>query len=136
MDTPTKQKTYSVMRDLKRRSGVLTNLIKETTKNPGRGLRKITAGTVKDPITGTVIIGSQLAPIPGVGTATMAVTPKLAAVSKTVLSPGTQKKLRTTAKNMMSDNGATRASRIGRGIEYYTNKSLMKMSDIAQKFPI
>lgn len=134
MDTPTK--TYSVMRDLKRRSGVITNLIKETTKNPGRGLRKITAGTVKDPITGTVIIGSRLAPIPGVGTVTMATAHQISAASRKVLSPGAQKKLRTTAKNMMSDNRATRASRIGRGIEYYTNKSLMKMSDIAQKFPI
>lgn len=136
MDTPTKQKTYSAMRDLKKRSGVITNIIRETTKNPGRGLRKITAGTVKDPITGTAIIGSQLVPIPGVGIATIAASPKISAASRKVLSPDTQKKLRTKAKNIMSDNGATRASRIGRGIEYYTNKSLMKMSDIAQKFPI
>lgn len=69
MDTPIK--TFSVMSDLKRRSGVIKNLAKETMSNPGHGLRKITAGVVKDPITGTSVLATQLAPVPGVGTATI-----------------------------------------------------------------
>ena len=134
MDTHTK--TYSLLRDIRRRSKVTSNLLKETLQNPGRGLRKITAGTVKDPITGTAVLATQLQPVPGVGTATIAAAPALAATSKTILPKSTQRKLRQTSKEIMSDQGKTRASRIGRGIKYYTNKSLMNMSDIAQKFPI
>ena len=134
MDTHTK--TYSILRDIRKRSKVTSNLLKETLQNPGRGLRKITAGTVKDPITGTAILATQLQPLPGVGTATIAATPALAATSKTILPKSTQRKLRQTSKEIMSDQGKTRASRFGQKLEYHTNKSLMSLSNLASKFPM
>lgn len=104
--------------------------------NPGHGLRKITAGVVKDPITGTSVLATQLAPIPGAGTATMAASPLLSAGSKRILSKGTQKKLRETSRNIMSDTGKTAASRFGRKLEYHTNKALMGLSKVAQNIPL
>lgn len=129
-------KTYSLPRDIRRRSKVTSNLLKETLRNPGRGLRKITAGTVKDPITGAAVLATQFQPIPGIGTATIAAAPALAATSKTILPKSTQRKLRQTSKEIMSDQGKTRASRFGQKLEYHTNKSLMALSDLASKFPI
>lgn len=130
-------KTFSVLHDLKRRSGVIKKLAKETVQNPGHGIRKITAGVVKDPITGTSVLATQLAPIPGVGTATMGASPLLSAGSKRILSKGTtQKKLRETSKNIMSDTGKTAASRFGRKLEYHTNKALLGLSKAAQNIPL
>lgn len=129
-------KTYSLLRDIRRRSKVTSSLLKETLRNPGRGLRKITAGTVKDPITGTAVLATNFQPIPGVGTATIAAAPALAVTSKTVLPKSTQRKLRQTSKEIMSDQGKTRASRFGQKLEYHTNKSLMALSDLASKFPM
>ena len=129
-------KTFSVLHDLKRRSGVIKKLAKETVNNPGHGLRKITAGVVKDPITGTSVLATQLAPIPGAGTATMAATPLLSAGSKRILPKSTQKKLRETSKNIMSDTGKTAASRFGRKLEYHTNKTLLGLSKAAQNIPL
>ena len=134
MDTHTK--TYSLLRDIRKRSKVASNLIKETIQNPGHGLRKITAGTVKDPITGTALLATRLQPIPGVGTATMAAAPALAATSKRIQPKSTQRKLRQTSKEIMSDQGKTRASRFGQKLEYHTNKSLMSLSNLASKFPM
>lgn len=134
MDTPIK--TFSVMSDFKRRSGVIKNLAKETMSNPGHGLRKITAGVVKDPITGTSVLATRLAPIPGASIATMAATPLLSAGSKKILSKGAQKKLRETSRNIMSDTGKTAASRFGRKLEYHTNKALMGLSKVAQNIPL
>lgn len=134
MDTRTK--AFSIMHDLKRRSGVIKNLIKETTHNPGRGLRKITAGTVKDPITGATVLAGQIQPIPGIGTATLAATPVLGASSKKLLSPKTRKKLRETSKNIMDNSGKTAASRFGKKLEYHTNNALMGLSKFAQNIPL
>lgn len=131
MDTHTK--TYSLLRDITKKSKVASNLIKETIQNPGHGLRKITAGTVKDPITGAGLLASRLQPIPGVG---IAAAPFLAATSKRVLPKSTQRKLRQTSKEIMSDQGKTRASRFGQKLEYHTNKSLMSLSNLASKFPM
>lgn len=132
----TRIKTYSLLRDIRKRSKVTSNLLKETLQNPGRGLRKITAGTVKDPITGTVILATQIQPIPGVGTATIAASRRLAATSKKILPKSTQRKLRQTSKEIMSDQGKIRASRFGQKLEYHTNKSLMELSNLASKFPM
>lgn len=134
MDTHTK--TFSVMSDLKRRSGVIKKLAKETVSNPGHGLRKITAGVVKDPITGTTNLAAKFAPFPGAGIAAMAATPLLSAGSRKILSKGTQKKLRKTSRNIMSDTGKTAASRFGRKLEYHTNRTLMGLSKVAQNIPL
>lgn len=129
-------KTFLVFHDLKRRSGVIEKLAKETISNPGHGIRKMTAGVVKDPITGTSVLATRLAPISGVGTATMAASPLISAGSKQILPKSTQKKLRETSRDIMSDTGKTAASRFGRKLEYHTNKALLGLSKAAQNIPL
>lgn len=132
----TRIKTFSVLHDLKRQSGVMKKLAEETVQNPGHGLRKITAGVVKDPITGTAVLATKLAPIPGSGITTMAATPLLSAGSRKILPKGTLKKLRETSRNIMNDTGKTAASRFGRKLEYHTNRTLMGLSKVAQNIPL
>lgn len=134
MDTPIK--TYSIMHDLKRRSGVISKLAKETLKNPGHGIRKITAGVVKDPVAGGAVLAGQIAPIPAAGTIAMAASPALSAGGKRILTPQAQRRLRTTAKNIMDESGKTAASRFGRKLEYHTNKSILGLSKLAQHMPL
>lgn len=131
----THTRIYSFLRNGKRKGRVILNLLKETVNNPGHGIRKVTAGAVKNPVKSGVLLSTSAIPVPGLGPA-VASTPILSRAQKKVLSPNKQKKFRNMSREILSDSGKTKASRFGQKLEYHTNNSLMKLSDIASKFPI
>ena len=122
------------VKNILRQSKVLSNFAKESVNNPGKGLRKLTAGYVKDPVVGTVGIASSAIPVPGAQPASLALTPAISAGSKQLTPKPIRKKLRETSKEILSNDGRTKASKIGQKIEYHTNKSLMNLSEIAKYF--
>lgn len=122
------------VKNLLRRSKVLSNLAKETMNNPGRGLRKLIAGNVKDPLVGTVGTLAAITPVPGAQPVSLALTPAISAGSKRILPKHIRKKFREKSKEILSNDGKSVASRIGQSIEHHTNKSLMNLSEIAKYF--
>lgn len=116
---------------IKKKVKVLKNLGKEAYYNPGRAARKITAGVTKDPITGSIMLVSQApSPIPFTGTAALALAPQIQSGSKRILSPKTMKNLRKKSAEVMSNSGQTKASKVGKGIEYHINNAALKAGNI------
>lgn len=136
MDIRTKQKTYSVLHNMKRTAEVFGKLVKESAKNPGRVARKLTAGYVKDPITSTANVAANMTPIPGIGKLALASTPMVSSASSKVIPRKARRVLRRTSRNIMSESGATKASRLGQKIEYHTNKGLLNLSQLSKYLPM
>lgn len=116
--------------NIEKNTAALGKTVSQVTTNPGAAVRRAAAGTVINPGLATAVAAD---------TAVMAAVPAYAAVpvgmkhavmalpaATTKSTPAMQK----VGRDMMRNNGQSRASRIGRAIEYGVNKAALGASRI------
>ena len=118
-------------KDVNKTVNAVGKTVKMVPYNPGGAVRRATAGTIINPGL-TVAEAGDIALSVGVP-AYNAVPVNLKAVA--AITPGLTKSpapVQKVGKNMMRNNGATKASRFGQKLEYYTNKAALKASDASR----
>ena len=117
-------------KNIEKNTGAISKTIKMAPKNPGAATRRAVSGTVISPGLTTAVVAD---------TGIMAVAPAyagspvglkhlaMAAPASTMKSsPAVQK----FGRNMMRDDGKTTASKVGKNIEFYTNKAALGASKV------
>ena len=104
-------------------------------KNPGKAVRRATAGTIINPAltaaeAGDIALATSVPVYNAVPLNLKMATPFVQGYTKT---PESVQRI---GRNMMRNNGSSRASRIGQKIEYYTNKPLLALSNMGSQLPM
>ena len=117
-------------KNIEKNTEAIGKTIKLVPKNPGAATRRAVAGTVINPglagavaaDTGIMVVAPAYAGSP-VGLKHLAMAAPTGILKS---SPSVQK----VGRNMMRDDGLTKASKVGKNIEYYTNKAALGASKV------
>lgn len=104
-------------------------------KNPGRAVRRATAGTIINPAltaaeVGDIALSTSVPVYNAIPVNLKMATPFVAGYTRTPES------VQRVGRNMMRNNGSSRASRIGNKLEYYINKATLTGSQIGQNLAL
>lgn len=110
--------------------------VKLVPKNPGRAVRRMVAGTIKDPsltIAEGVDVGLSFG-VPEYNAIPLNAKMAAGVFGRHIPKPGP--KVQRYGNNYMRINGQTQASRAGNRTEYYTNKLVLGLGELGQKLPM
>ena len=104
-------------------------------KNPGRAIRRAAAGTTINPYltaaeVGDITLSAAVPVYNAIPVNLKMATPLLAGYTKT------PKSVQRIGKDMMRNNGSSKASKFGNKLEYYVNKAALTGSRIGQNLAI
>jgi hypothetical protein len=130
VDGAIKVANSGVYKNIEKNTTALGKTIGGITTNPGASVRRATAGTLINPgmAAGVVADTAATAAFPALAASPIGIKEAFMALPTNAMK--SPEKIQRIGRNMMRNNGATRASRIGKSIEYGVNKAALGASRI------